>query len=200
MKKNRHWFTVICLILIIQNVWLFSSAKKKVHKNTVSFVGKSFQSISFYMDKYCITRNQPFHGISVDRKKIVVRAGRHRSLDIANCFWRWTNTSSYPDMHLLNFSIGGTLVLSSGTKTLALFEDCALGQGHSGAKNNWWFGGIHCRYHDRHANVPYGRTDREADCLSEKKEHWCFTRKYSHINKIFVEKGRCVGIKDEIWN
>lgn len=53
----------------------------------------------------------------------------------------------------LNFAFIGTLVLvftggSYGSNRVTFtFNDVAIAQGHTGGRNNWWFGGKHCTHH-----------------------------------------------------
>lgn len=58
------------------------------------------------------------------------------------------------DPDKLNFAFLGDLTLSIqgpdlDPKEPVTFRDIALAQGHSGATNNWWFGGRHCALSDK---------------------------------------------------
>ena len=78
--------------------------------------------------------------------------GRKKTSQVAN--W-WTTTigsgsSTFGNTPKeLNFAFLGTLKLQlpgrSGGPFVGVFEDVLMGQGHSGATNNWWFGGKNCR-------------------------------------------------------
>jgi len=87
--------------------------------------------------------------------KMSFRVGRKGSSTVANWFNnavpanRTTFNHSAGD---LNFAFLGTLtltltggILGAGRETFT-FSNAAIAQGHSGASNNWWFGGDSCSY------------------------------------------------------
>lgn len=84
---------------------------------------------------------------------LTFKVGRHGSDSVADWFNDRVPDSQTTFNHSavkLNFAFLGTLVftltgglLGGGSKNFT-FSNIALAQGHSGASNNWWFGGQNC--------------------------------------------------------
>lgn len=87
--------------------------------------------------------------------KMTFSIGRKGSEDVANWFNTNVAASQTTFNHTageLNFAFLGTLELTisggilGGNQQTFTFYNVALAQGHSGASNNWWFGGQNCAY------------------------------------------------------
>lgn len=118
------------------------------HNNYVKFKGNSsIDSISFELDEYIVTKDQPFDGIhpelesgNANKLDIDVKAGRKGSSDCADFYKDFVGNDSKYMMHTrggnvhpskLNFAFTGTLYINN-----IAFEVC-IGQGHDGSYNNW---------------------------------------------------------------
>jgi len=80
--------------------------------------------------------------------KFIFSIGRKGSKSVAEWFSARVpanRTTFDHDPGELNFAMIGTLVLEIGNK-VCTFYNVALAQGHSGASNNWWFGGQQAMY------------------------------------------------------
>ena len=111
-------------------------------------------------DGVCVTPGQPYRWTQARGDHITARAGRHGE---GYCAQRWNervgggkNTFNH-EADELNFYVGGTLTLtftspSSPDTSIIKFSDIYLAQGHSGATNNWWFGGKNCSRDKRQDN------------------------------------------------
>jgi hypothetical protein len=119
-----------------------------VHANAVQLRLTGSQILTFEVDAFSITLGQPYEGVTVEGDKIVVKAGRKGSPEVA----KWFKTTAkkgiviacdtfdtYPSE--LNFGIYGTLTFEFAGKTF-IVKDMLLAQGSSArSRNNWWVGG-----------------------------------------------------------
>lgn len=116
----------------------------------------------FEVKDFCITEGQDPDGkIKVGNKysinnegEIVFSVGRKGSEKVAK-WWKeniYANQTTFNhDPEDLNFAFIGDLVLNASTsndvvKKTITFKNIGLAQGHSGASNNWWFGGEKMHY------------------------------------------------------
>lgn len=123
--------------------------------------GYSLNSGSFTVESFFVTSGQDQDGhIRAGLKKdldsngsMTFSIGRKGSEDTANWFNmnipKWQTTFNKKAGNL-NFALLGTLMLEltgpilvSGQDTYT-FSNIAIAQGHTGASNNWWFGGQSC--------------------------------------------------------
>jgi len=125
-----------------------------LHDNNFVLLPDGFSpSMSFTWDgNYTITSGQPWEGVSSSGYhsgvQIVARAGRKGSSGNANWFISRVSaaactTKTYGDEFPaeLNFAFTGTLTIDGNAYPVA------IGQGHSGAENNWWIGGFNWIQH-----------------------------------------------------
>ena len=138
------------LTFVHGQVWTEDGRVKDVHWKNIK--------VGFQVTQSCITNNQPYGGVTTDKNHIIVKAGRHSSKYVKNCFKKWiTNKESIFDKmpKKLNFAVKGKLTLSiidsSGhveKDATAVFNDIVFAQGHNANGNNWWMGGEHCKVSD----------------------------------------------------
>jgi len=118
------------------------------HDNYVQLLPESFSpAISYtYGGNHAITSGQPWGGVSSGGYhgglQLDARAGRNGSSGPAE--WFRSNASNAVSIVTnkntiwpseLNFAFTGTLTINGSSYPVT------LGQGHSGANNNWWIGG-----------------------------------------------------------
>lgn len=139
----------ICLSTAILLIFVWPVYGTSIHDNYVYF--KYVHHFDFHMKDYFITKNQPFKGISsgmTDGKGYIkVKAGRHKTEEVANWFKDRADVAvgdrvvydSWPDK--LNFAIYGDIVVKGDNGGYVKCMDIVIGQGHTGAYNNWWIGG-----------------------------------------------------------
>lgn len=135
------------------------------HDNTVSFVIKSpgytllggnyvtsGQIITSGQDPDNKNRPPQTYDVAGYDGSVTFDVGRKGSEKVANWFSNQVganNNTFGHDPSKLNFAFSGTLTLSIQGPGLkpdipVILEQIFLAQGHSGASNNWWFGGIAC--------------------------------------------------------
>ncbi|KAK1235288.1 hypothetical protein PQX77_001492 [Marasmius sp. AFHP31] len=139
------------------------------HDNDVRFLSKAsnfpaFVGSSYTISDYSITNGQdPKGNIRIGNRvpftiqgqvgQLRFTVGRKGSGDVAN-WWKSrvsaSQTTFNHDPDNLNFAFLGSLVLKvwDDSDPGWLIQDIALGQGASGASNNWWFGGKNCQHTD----------------------------------------------------
>jgi len=118
---------------------------------------------TYTVNSYSVTDGQDpkghiYNGLTVScgsNGKLTFSVGRKGSSSVANWFNGQIPASQNTFNHTaddLNFAFLGTLTLTitggllgSNLDTIT-FTNVALAQGHSGASNNWWFGGKSCSY------------------------------------------------------
>ena len=117
------------------------------HDNCLNIWPEQFSpSMSYsYSGDHSITSGQPWSGVSSSGYhgglQILVKAGRKGSYDVANWFnsnapnAACTISSLSLQPYELNFAFTGTITINGNTYAVT------IGQGHSGASNNWWIGG-----------------------------------------------------------
>ncbi len=172
------------------------------HKNDIK--------VSFKATDKCITKNQPYTGISFSNNKINVMAGRKGSKSTAKCFSNWFKNGGANvfdhQPRKLNFAIKGTLTIIyplkhpvnitdpntgneiSQTTETYVFNNIVLAQGHQGLSNNWWFGGTDCTI-----NGPETVECPLANLENNDKAAVCFSRANNHVSSISVTT--CVPVK-----
>jgi hypothetical protein len=101
--------------------------------------------------------------------KLTFRLGRKGSSDTARWFNERISTGQNTFGHTageLNFAFLGTLKMTvkggllGGREETLTFLNVALAQGHSGASNNWWFGGQNCSYIQNNRVICNGTNSR----------------------------------------
>ncbi|MCY4177712.1 MAG: hypothetical protein OXD32_04355 [Endozoicomonadaceae bacterium] len=173
------------------------AAHNTIHNNKVHFSGK-LAHVSFILDKYCVTNGQKLSKvIPAGNLNIIVRASRSASGEVADCFNDWvsfTQNTFHHHAKKLNFVIKGTLVFytqSDGNKSYR-FNDVVLAQGRSVLSNNWWFGGVHCRYAKK--SLPHSsKLPHNVSCRSLEGVQWCFHRATGAgvVNSVDVYQEAC---------
>ena len=121
--------------------------------NELNFNISGVQYLSFTELSYSITSGQPYGGASGSVKdglksaKIVVKAGRKGSSDVASWFKSEVGDgkavaarSLNPLPGKLNFAVAGTLVIRIGDQN-TVCDNVIVAQGHAGSYNDWWIGG-----------------------------------------------------------
>lgn len=143
MKRFLIFVLTVNLLIFVWPVYGTS-----VHDNYVYFKGP--HGFDFHMKDHSITDGQPFtgwySGFNDHRGYICVHAGRHGSESVANWFKDRADVAvgdrvqwdSWPDK--LNFAIRGDMILKGFNGGHTKCKDIVLGQGHTGAYNNWWMG------------------------------------------------------------
>jgi len=136
------------------------------HDNDVQFLvgsGYSLISGSYTVESYSVSDGQDpdghiHNGLVVtcgSDGTFTFSVGRHGTDQVADWFNSKVPSSQNTFNHgagKLNFAFLGTLKLTitggilGGAQETYTFSDVALAQGHSGASNNWWFGGQHSSY------------------------------------------------------
>lgn len=136
------------------------------HDNDVYFsLDKEYSLISgtYTVESFSITDGQDPDGHIKDNLtvscgtdgKLTFSIGRKGSESVAEWFNNRIPASQTTFNHgagKLNFAFIGKLSLTikggilGGNKETFIFSNVALAQGHSGASNNWWFGGQNCSY------------------------------------------------------
>ncbi|WP_415328764.1 hypothetical protein [Chryseobacterium sp. MMS23-Vi53] len=107
---------------------------------------------SFTVNEFSITEGQDpkghiyvgFTASCGSDGKFIFSIGRKGSSTVAKWFSQRVpanRTTFNHDPGELNFAMIGTLVLEFKGGKVCTFYNVALAQGHSGASNNWWFGG-----------------------------------------------------------
>jgi len=120
-----------------------------IHDNEVQLNLTGIKIKDFKVTDYSITSGQPYEGVTIkDNDKIVVKAGRHGSTEVAEWFKKKADTGvviacdtmeSYPSK--LNFAIFGNLTFEASGKTWSV-KNLLFAQGHNArSRNNWWTGG-----------------------------------------------------------
>lgn len=125
--------------------------------------GYSLISGSYSLTGYSVTNGQDpkgyiHNGLVVNcgsNGKLTFKVGRKGSGEVAS----WFNTRVPANRNTfnhtagdLNFAFMGTLTITvtggilGGGRDTYTFQNVSLAQGHSGASNNWWFGGSTCMY------------------------------------------------------
>lgn len=140
----------------------------KYHNNAVGFFcpGSEFSICggSFTVESHYVTKGQDPDGEITDGLKKTIndkgglsfRVGRKGSEETAKWFNKKIDADATTFGHTagkLNFAFIGKLVLiftggiMGGKEIPYTFENIAIAQGHTGASNNWWFGGKECINH-----------------------------------------------------
>lgn len=136
------------------------------HDNEVCLsLGKGYSLISgsYTVNSFAVTNGQDPNGhihtglvaTCNSNGKLSFSVGRKGSSEVAAWFNANIPASQNTFNHTagdLNFAFLGTLSLTitggvlGDNKETYTFSDVSFAQGHSGASNNWWFGGQHCSY------------------------------------------------------
>jgi len=145
MKRCFIYLSTAILLIFVWPVYGTS-----VHDNYVYF--RYVYDFHFIMKDHSITHGQPFTGWYSGMHEhntgyICVHAGRHGSEEVAQWFKDRADVAvgglvvhdSWPDK--LNFAIYGDIVVKGANGGYVKCKDIVIGQGHTGADNNWWIGG-----------------------------------------------------------
>ena len=118
----------------------------KIHDNEFVFNIEGLSDVSFTEKGHSISNGQPYEGVTCHGKTLVVKAGRHKTSDVAKWFMNnargggvIAKTFNDHQPSELNFAVCGTLTLHvNGTKYT--IDDFLIGQGSYLSHNNWWIG------------------------------------------------------------
>lgn len=142
MELVRMGFAALLLILC---------DGQSIHDNYVSFSGAD--QVSFHEVKHSIDSEQPYEGVNAQGFTLDVRAGRHKTEDVASDFKNGIQPLNALGLHVampsttlpeaLNFAIFGDLNITIGGSTISCPE-MRIAQGSSLFWNNWWLASTRC--------------------------------------------------------
>ena len=154
MKKSNLLIAVLIIMVTIMGCKKEDTTTEEepldtsLHSNNLNILPEGFSpSISYAWDfHYSITSGQPWEGVSSSGYhsgiQITAEAGRHGSEGPANWFKERApyaaSTDANPSTSFptdLNFAFTGTITINGDSYPIT------IGQGHTGAQNNWWIGG-----------------------------------------------------------
>lgn len=129
--------------------------KRTMHDNELDLILPDGWSISGLTigdngKDWRISKTQPWGGVSYSGNTITVKAGRHKTSEVADWFNDGLKAENMIPSSVttdgtpgsLNFAIKAQLVLTNNTVTLTI-DNFRFGQGSTpGSRNNWWMGGI----------------------------------------------------------
>ena len=204
---------IISLItLFVLQSSIFSQASFTYRDNTLEFKMKTdhFMSsnkiaasikdakkmtIDFWAYTRCFTKRHQYTSVYAKGDKLYVYSQRKGSKKVAHCFTDWLKdegTKSFKhNPSKLNFAFEGDLLImppgTNGFKVMIAVQDMVLAQGHAGASNNWWIGGVHCKNISKHrlecpatnARVGYGEWGYNLPPV-------CFKRRHNHVHTIEI--------------
>ena len=118
----------------------------KIHDNEFIFNIEGLSDVSFTEKDHSISHGQPYDGVICHGKTLVVKAGRHKTSDVAKWFINSAGSGgmiakTFNDRQPseLNFAVRGKLTLKVNG-IVHTIDDFLLGQGSYGNHNNWWIG------------------------------------------------------------
>lgn len=177
VKFVKSHFTLKLLMLItgLSSFSPFTALAMTYRDNTVELpvTASSYKLISgtYVIKSYSVTSGQDPDGYirsgtsktwAGNSSSITFKVGRSGSESVAKWFSNNIKANQNTFNHDpgdLNFAFLGTMtltlsggVLGSNQDTYTI-NDVALAQGHSGGRNNWWFGGKNCVYQSNDNNV-----------------------------------------------
>ena len=130
--------------------------KPKIRDNYLYFYqtsGTAVQSVRFHETSHSITQGQPYDGVFTLGYYLDVKAGRHRSEEVAhdfnagispdNALGLFTSAQDPPLPAELNFAVFGTMSVTIDDAT-RVCPDMQIAQGHHRDINNWWIAGTKC--------------------------------------------------------
>lgn len=145
--RNLYKYAVMGIMLICAS----SVYSATVRDNYVYFENGSVKEFQWHEREHKITDGQPYDSISSGESDgdgvIHIRAGRSGSEEVADWFnsrvgkaisTRDPSPLGRPDE--LNFATWGHMNIWDNKGRLAQCHGIVIGQGHTGAYNNWWFG------------------------------------------------------------
>ncbi|MDP2722781.1 MAG: hypothetical protein Q8O72_08490 [Bacteroidales bacterium] len=152
MKKSNLFLTVLLSMVVIIGCKKNDNTDEEFvdvtrHDNYLEIWPEQFSpAISYSWDgNYSITSGQPWSGVTSGAShgglQLLVKAGRKGSDHVSNWFdsnvsnAACTINSISPLPYELNFAFTGTITINGNNYPVT------IGQGHSGASNNWWIGG-----------------------------------------------------------
>lgn len=162
-QLNNGFF--ICLIMLFGA----SSALAMTYRDNevnmpLTASGYKIKSATYKLTDYYVTSGQDPRGhiyigltkdYSGNNGSMSFSVGRKGSSGAANWFKRQipsSKTTFNHDPGKLNFAFIGTLTLNltggklGGNSDTYTITDVGIAQGHTGGRNNWWFGGKNCQY------------------------------------------------------
>ena len=117
------------------------------HDNDFTFVIPGLSKVGFQERDHSISSGQPYGGVSVKGTTVTIKAGRHKTSQVADWFdsavkggggIALTYGDTSPDE--LNFAVRGTLTLVINNVTYTA-QNFVLAQGSTTTGgNNWWLG------------------------------------------------------------
>ncbi len=146
----KRIFPFLLTAVLLMFVW--PAFGTNAHWNYVYF--KQVRDFQFIIKDHCITDGQPYDSAGSGYKDgegyVVVHAGRHGSGSVADWFKDRAGVAvgdrviddDMPDK--LNFAVYGDMVVK-GPNGSVKCRNIVIGQGHSGAFNNWWIGAANTR-------------------------------------------------------
>eukprot|EP01061_Rhynchopus_euleeides_P043399 TRINITY_DN7578_c0_g1_i1.p1 TRINITY_DN7578_c0_g1~~TRINITY_DN7578_c0_g1_i1.p1 ORF type:complete len:197 (+),score=66.18 TRINITY_DN7578_c0_g1_i1:56-592(+) len=140
---------------------------KELHNNWIYFDSNATATVDFALDSYKVTSGQPYDGVHSEKEGVCIRAGRHKSTEVAAEFVYGITLASvlatehFVDAlpHELNFAVFGNLTITVANESVTC-NNFRMAQGHYSTHNNWWMGGAEC------ASVP---TTGKMSCLCSKR-------------------------------
>jgi len=170
-QKNHHVKIILKHDKSENKVKLRELVSMSYHKNEVLIEPRKGGAYSLVKGQFTvldhkITEDQdPLHynfkglSIPIDEGKLSFWCGRKESEDVAN----WFNSNLSADNNTfnkpaekLNFAFMGTLELTltggifGAAEQTFIFSNVMFAQGNAVFTNNWWFGGLECKYLDDH--------------------------------------------------
>ncbi len=146
---------LIFVLSAISLIFVGPAFGASAHDNYVYF--EDVHGFDFNVKDHSITGGQPYDGVTSGMAGgngyMKVRAGRHGSDGVAQWFKDRADVAvgdrvafdSWPDK--LNFAVYGDMVVKGSNGGDVKCTDIVIGQGHTGAFNNWWIGGKSANMH-----------------------------------------------------
>lgn len=200
--NKKKLIPYILFSFILSTHFTNSSAHTKVRDNYLYFTN-GVQSVSFTAGSHCITPGQPYRTLDGSQAQkapsgigIDIKAGRHTSSQTVHCMLNMFDNARPDKKFTFNNRAGNLNFATKGSLTIdgKIFDGIVLAQGRSGARNNWWFGGINCTV----PSVDSSNKD-QVTCTATDGTQWCFIRGSSGTvastssDHVKVEKYKCTG-------
>ena len=125
----------------------------KEHDNWIYFDSNVTLAVTFDEANHSITHGQPYSGAKGSGHGVLVKAGRHKSSEVAAAFvFDVTAANVIATRHFidefpkeLNFAVFGNLTLTDPNNNASVTcNNFRMAQGHYETHNNWWLGASYC--------------------------------------------------------